>query len=86
MATLRRLKRHIKSMFVSMLYQIWNLRYFRHIMIISYVRFEHFLLTINLDAVSFPNIFNSLISMCICKVLFLINEISVLIIKKKIKL
>ena len=55
-------------------------------MIISYVRFEHFLLTINLDVVSFPNIFNSLISMHICKVLFLINEISVLIIKKKKKL
>ena len=58
-----RQKSHIKSLLVSMLHQTWNLRYSRHIRIIFCVAFELFLITINLDAMSFSNVFNSL-NMC----------------------
>ena len=39
-----RQRSHIKSLLVSMLYRIWNLRYFRHIRIIFCVGLEVFLI------------------------------------------
>ena len=56
-------KNHIKSLFVSMLHQTYNLRYFKHIMIISCVSLESSIFIINLYVVSFSNVFISLISM-----------------------
>ena len=58
-----RKRSHIKSIFVNMLLQTWNLRYSKHIMIIRCVNFEPFLLSINLDVVSLFNVFSSLIYM-----------------------
>ena len=50
-AALMRQKSHIKSMFISMLYHTYNLRYSKYIIIISCVGLEPFLLPINLNVV-----------------------------------
>ena len=55
---------HIKSLFVSMLYRILNLRYCRHLRIINCVGIKLFFLAINLDAVSSFNIFSTLVYVC----------------------
>ena len=47
-----RQRSHIKSLFVNMLHQIWNLMYFRHLKIINCIGLESFILAINLDVVS----------------------------------
>ena len=65
---------HIKSLFVSILHQTWNLKYSRHIMIISNVGLELFLLAINLDVVSFSNVFNNLIYMFGCRDITVLNQ------------
>ena len=46
-----------------MLHQTWNLRYSRHIRIITFIDLEPFLLAISLNA----NFFSNLIHMFICK-------------------
>ena len=48
--------------------------YYKHIMIIFCVDFELFLFAINLDVVSFSNIFSSLISMFRCKCITILNQ------------
>ena len=55
-AVLIRQRSYFKSLFVSMLHQTLNLIYSRNIRIISCVCFELFLLTINLNAMSFSNV------------------------------
>ena len=65
---------HIKSLFVNMLHLTWNLRYSRHIRIISCVGFESFLLAINLNIVSSSYVFSSLISMFRCKGITVLNQ------------
>ena len=68
-------------MFIGMLYQIWNLRYVRHLRIINYIGLEQFILVINLDVKSSSNTFNTLVYMFRCIILLLeLNEISL---KKK---
>ena len=42
-----KLRSHIKFIFVNMLYQIYNFRCFRHLMIINYVGLQPFIFTIN---------------------------------------
>ena len=42
----------IRSLFVSMFHQTWNLRYFRHLRITICVGLEPFLFAINMDVVS----------------------------------
>ena len=68
-----RQRSHIKSMFVNMLHQTWNLRYSRHLRIISFIDLEPFLLAINLDVVS-SNVFSSLISMFKYKGITVLNQ------------
>ena len=65
---------HIKSLFVSMLHQIWNPRYSRHIRIIICVGLEPFFLAINLNVLSSFNVFSSLISMFIYKIITIMNQ------------
>ena len=60
---------HIKSLFVSMLHQIWNLKYFKHFKITNCVGLEPFILVINPDDVSSSNTFSTLVSMFKCNVL-----------------
>ena len=55
-AALTKQRSHIISLFASIFYQILNLRYSRHIRIISCVCLESFLLAINLDVVSSSNV------------------------------
>ena len=69
-----RQRSHIKFQFVIMLYHTWNLRDSMHIRIISCVGLESFLLAINLDVVSFSNVFDSLISMFKCKCITVLNQ------------
>ena len=44
-------RNHIKYLFVSIFHQTGNLRYSKHIRIISYVDLESFLVAINLDVI-----------------------------------
>ena len=60
-ATSTRQKNHIISMLVSMFHQTYNFRYSKYIKIITYVGLKSFLLAINLDTMSFSNVFSSLI-------------------------
>ena len=74
-------KSYIKSMFVSMLHQIWNLRYSRHIRI----ALNHFFLLLTLSS----NVFNSLISVFRCKGITVLNQMKFhfrLSKKKKLKI
>ena len=48
--------------------------YSRHIRIISYVSLESFLLSINLNVVSFSNVFSSFIYVFICKGILVLNK------------
>ena len=64
-----RQRSHIKSLFVNMLHQIWNLRYSRHLRITNCVGLEPFILTINLDVMSSSNIFSMLVYVLKCNVL-----------------
>ena len=73
-ATSIKQKTHIKSLFINMLHQTWNLRYSRHIMIISYVGLKLFLLAINLNIVSSSNIFSNLIYVFECKDITVLNQ------------
>ena len=57
------LKNHIKFIFISILYQIYNFRYSRYILITNRICLESFTLIINLDVVSSSNVFSFLISM-----------------------
>ena len=50
-----------------MFHQIWNLRYSTYIRIISCIGIEPFLLTTNLDIVSFSNVFSNSIYVFRCK-------------------
>ena len=50
-----RQKSHIKSLFINILYQIWNLRYSKHLKITNCVSLKPFILAINLDIMSFSN-------------------------------
>ena len=50
---------HIKSLFVNMLYQIRNLKYFRYFRITNYIGLEPFIFAINLDSKSPFNIFST---------------------------
>ena len=67
-------KSHIKSIFVNMLHQTSILKYSRHIRIISCVGLEPFVIVINLDAMSFSNVFNSLIYVFRCKGITILNQ------------
>ena len=73
---LTRHRSHIKSLFISMLYQIWNLKYSRHLRITNFVGLEPFIFAINLDAVLSFTIFSTLVSVFRCTFLFRINKIS----------
>ena len=73
-AALMRQKNHIKSLFINILLQTLNLRYSRHIRIISYVGRKLFLLAINLDVVSSSNVFSSLIYVFKCKGIAVLNQ------------
>ena len=69
-----RQRSHFKSLFVSMLYQIWNLMYSIHIRIISCVGLEPFILAINLDVLSSSNVFSNLIYVFKCKGITVRNQ------------
>ena len=57
-----KLRNHIKSLFVSILQQILNLKYSRHFRIPGCcVGLELFILAINLDVVSSFNVFTTLV-------------------------
>ena len=73
-AALIRQRSHIKSLFINILHQTWNLRYFRDIRIISYVGLKPFLLAINLNVVLSSNVFNSLIYVFRCKGIIVMNQ------------
>ena len=60
---------HIKSLFIDILHQIWNLKYSRHLMITNCVGLEPFILVINMNAMSSSNIFSTLVSVSKCNVL-----------------
>ena len=53
----------IKSPFVIMLHQIWNLKYFMHLKITNFISLDPFILAINLNALSSFNVFSILIFM-----------------------
>ena len=55
-----RQRTHIESLFIGMLYHIWNHRYSKHLRIC--VSLELFILVINLDVMSSSNVSRTLIS------------------------
>ena len=67
---------HIKSLFTNMLHQTLNIRYSRHIKIITCVGLQSFLFAINLNDMSSYNVFSNLISVFRCKVIS-VNLISI---------
>ena len=68
--SIKQIKR-IKYLFVNMLHQIINLRYFRYLIYTNYVSLESFLIAINLDVMLSSNVFNTLIYVLRCNVLLL---------------
>ena len=60
---------HIKSLFTNMLHQTLNLRYSRHIKIITCVGLKSFLFAMNLNDMSSSNVFSNLIYVFRCKVI-----------------
>ena len=69
-----RCRGHIKFPFICMLHQTRNLRYYRHIRIITCVGLEPFLLAINLDVVSSSNVLSSLIYVFKFKSITVLNQ------------
>ena len=65
-----RLRRYIESLFVSMLHQIWNFKYSRHLKIINCVSLESFILAINLNVVSFSFFFSTFVPLYATKFFF----------------